>query len=130
MNNFNIITTTPYIIIHRYTSPTYVSTSTSATVSDMGRPYLMGEVRYNHACNNLEWFTGYRWEVVSATNIQIGISQDCVDILEWARKKINEEKQYISHCDDPIMKDLLEQKRQLDSKIKMTSILLNEVSSL
>jgi Tfp pilus assembly PilM family ATPase len=64
----------------------------------------------------MEVFNGSSWQMLSASYATVGLDQDVLDIVQWARKKRDEEMMWQSLANDnkavKIALDNLEQARQ------------------
>ena len=50
-----------------------------------------GMTRWNGSTQSLEVYDGHAWMVISSSISNIGLTGEAVSIMEWARKKMNEE---------------------------------------
>jgi hypothetical protein len=82
-----------------------------------------GMVRYNGM--NMEVYDGAGWLNISTT-ANISLNADTSGLLEWARKKRNEEQKIEKLKDNPAIADLLKQKADIDEKIKIVEILIRD----
>ena len=94
-------------------SPTYINMSSPSA----------GMVRYNG--NNMEVYDGVTWIQISTT-ANISLDTDTSGLLEWARKKRDEEQKIEKLKDNPAIADLLKQKADIDEKIKIVEILIRD----
>lgn len=83
---------------------------------------ITGMIRINGT--ELEVFNGSSWQMISTSYATVGLDQDVLDIVQWARKKRAEEIQWQSLAKDnkavKIALDNLEQARQqLDITTKL-----------
>lgn len=102
---------------------THVNTSASA----MG----VGEVRFNANSQSLEVYDGYVWKDVNMSHASVGLTSEAESLLDWAREKRNQEMQLEALSkSNPTIADLVEQKKNLDNKIKMVQILTKEESKI
>lgn len=82
-----------------------------------------GMVRYNGM--NMEVYDGAGWLNISTT-ANISLDTDTSGLLEWARKKRDEEQKIEKLKDNPAIADLLKQKADIDEKIKIVEILIRD----
>ena len=82
-----------------------------------------GMVRYNGI--NMEVYDGAGWLNISTT-ANISLNADTSGLLEWARKKRDEEQKIEKLKDNPAIADLLKQKADIDEKIKIVEILIRD----
>ena len=50
-----------------------------------------GMTRFNGNTQSLEVYDGHAWMVLSSSVASVGLTGEAVSIIEWARKKMNEE---------------------------------------
>lgn len=94
----------------------------SSTYINMSSPSA-GMVRYNGI--NMEVYDGAGWLNISTT-ANISLNADTSGLLEWARKKRDEEQKIEKLKDNPAIADLLKQKADIDEKIKIVEILIRD----
>jgi hypothetical protein len=83
---------------------------------------LTGMLRINGT--EMEVFNGHSWQMISTSYATVGLDQDVLDIVHWARKKRDEELAWQSLAKEnqavKIALDNLEQaRRQLDITAKL-----------
>jgi hypothetical protein len=76
-----------------------------------------GQMRYNTNSNVMEVWDGVAWKELSSGYTSVGLSSEAESLLDWARKKRDEE-QYLETMSEkyPIIKDL---KQQLDMAVAL-----------
>jgi len=94
-------------------SPTYINMSSPSA----------GMVRYNDY--NIEVYDGRTWIQMSNT-VTMSLDYNTLELLDWARKKRDEEIQIEKLKDNPAIADLLKQKADIDEKIKIVEILIRD----
>ena len=111
------------------------SNSTIITVSggNPGSTYIgnysnapgVGNMRYNPSNQNIEVYDGSTWIILSAHHTNINLSDDAVSLLEWARKKRDEdlERERLAQT-NPVIKDLVNQIKDKEEQIKMVITLI------
>ena len=82
-----------------------------------------GMVRYNGT--DMEVYDGSSWYKISST-ANIDIDYNTRMIMNWASKKMAEEKAIEKLKDNPTFADLLKQKADIEEKIKVVQILLKD----
>jgi hypothetical protein len=82
-----------------------------------------GMVRYNGT--DMEVYDGSSWYKMSST-VNIDIDYNTRMIMDWASKKMAEEKAIEKLKDNPTFTDLLKQKADIDEKIKIVEILIRD----
>lgn len=106
-----------------------IYTGNGLQVSSESLPYInmsassAGMVRYNGI--NMEVYDGAGWLNISTT-ANISLNADTSGLLEWARKKRDEEQKIEKLKDNPAIADLLKQKADIDEKIKIVEILIRD----
>ena len=72
-------------------------------------------------------YDGSTWIILSAHHTNINLSDDAVSLLEWARKKRNEELELERLAQtSPAIKDLVNQIKDKEEQIKIVQTLLKE----
>jgi hypothetical protein len=100
-------------------SPTYINTNSG----NQG----VGNLRYNTSTQNFEVYDGYTWVTINSSYTSVGLTSEAESLLDWAREKRNEELAIEAMAaTNPTIADLLNQKKDLDHKIKMVQILTKE----
>ena len=100
-------------------SPTYVNTN-SGTQS-------VGNMRFNTSNQSFEVYDGYNWIMPNSSYTSVGLTSEAESLLDWAGQKRDEEIAIEAMAaTNPTIADLLNQKKELDHKIKMVQILTKE----
>jgi hypothetical protein len=87
----------------------------------------VGNMRYNPNNQNIEVYDGSTWIILSAHHANINLSDEAVSLLEWARKKRNEELERERLAEtSPAIKDLVNQIKDKEEQIKIVQTLLKE----
>ena len=87
----------------------------------------VGNMRYNPNNQNIEVFDGSTWIILSAHHANINLSDDAVSLLEWARKKRDEELTLQRLAESsPVIKDLINQVKEKQEQIKVVQTLIKE----
>lgn len=103
---------------------TVMSGSTSYPYINMGNPSA-GMVRYNGNNQNFEVYDGSSWMTVSGNSTMLELNSDTQSLLEWARAKRGEEDYLKREAEkNPTIKDLVNQRNDIDHKITMVKTLL------
>jgi hypothetical protein len=72
-------------------------------------------------------YDGSTWIILSAHHANINLSDEAVSLLEWARKKRNEELERERLAEtSPAIKDLVNQIKDKEEQIKIVQTLLKE----
>jgi hypothetical protein len=81
-------------------------------------------VRFNVLSQFIEFYDGYTWQRIPTEDISFELNPTPSDALEWAIAKMNEEKRLEQLAQtNPTIKDLVDQKKSIDEKIKMVEVL-------
>ena len=84
-----------------------------------------GMLRYNGNNQNFEVYDGSSWMTISGNSSMVDLSHDAKELLEWARAKRAEEEYLKREAEkNPTIKDLLNQRDTIDSKITMVRTLI------
>lgn len=101
----------------------YVRNGTaSSTYIDMSRPSA-GMIRYNG--NNLEVYDGSGWLVISSTYAEVELDGLTMEILDWARHKMEEER-HLKHLADkhPAVADALQAVAKAEEQVRIVAALV------
>lgn len=84
-----------------------------------------GMMRYNGNNQNFEVYDGSSWMTISGNSSMVDLNNDAKELLEWARAKRAEENYIKREAErNPTIKDLLNQRDTIDSKITMVRTLI------
>ena len=87
----------------------------------------VGNMRYNPNSQNIEVYDGSTWIILSAHHTNINLSDEAVSLLEWARKKRNEELELERLAQtSPAIKDLITQIEEKEEQIRVVQSLIKE----
>ena len=87
----------------------------------------VGDVRYNVQMQRLEVYDGQIWIELSTGHASVGLTPDAERALDWANRKIAEEVELDRlAASNATIADLVNQKKELDDKIKMVQTLMKE----
>lgn len=87
----------------------------------------VGDVRFNTSKQSLEVYDGYNWTSINESHASVGLTPDAERAIDWAIKKQQEEMELeILALSNPAIADLLNQKKELDDKIKMVQTLVKD----
>lgn len=110
-----ITSTGPYISVRSSTSP-YINMSTPSA----------GMIRYNGNTSCVEIYDGSYWQVMNNFE-EVGLTPQANEILDWAKKKMEEERNYknlASH--HPAIAIALENLKRAEEQLKTTIHLSKE----
>ena len=98
---------------------TYINTSSG---------YMnVGDVRYNTNMQRLEVYDGNMWMELNTSHASVGLTPDAERAIDWAIRRQREDADLESLAkSNPAIADLLNQKKELDDKIKMVQTLVKD----
>jgi hypothetical protein len=86
---------------------------------------IQGMMRVNNT--DLEVFNGTGWQSLPSSYATVGLDQDVLDIVQWARKKRDEENAwYKLATTNEAVRIALEQLEQAKTRLELTAILSRE----
>lgn len=101
---------------------TYINTSSGSM--------NVGDCRYNTNMQRFEVYDGNMWTEINSSHASVGLTPDAEYAIEWAIKKQKEEMELeVLAKSNPAIADLLNQKKELDDKIKMVQTLVKNNAS-
>ena len=87
----------------------------------------VGNVRYNTTMQAFEVYDGNQWMTLSMTMAQVGLSGEAESLLDWARKKRDEETEwYKLASNSEAVRIALEQLEQAKQRLELTAILARD----
>ena len=87
----------------------------------------VGNMRYNTNTQNTEVYDGTNWTVLNMGHTTIGLNDEAESLLDWARKKRDEEMDRdLLAVANPTIKDLLEQIKEKEDQIQMVMNLIKK----
>ena len=114
----NIYSTSPSLQVTGGTVSTYINGYSGAQ--------CVGNMRYNTTSQKTEVFDGNNWIQLNMGTVSVGLSSEVESLLDWARKKRNEEYELERLAEtNPTIKDLVNQIKIKQEQIKMVQTLLN-----
>jgi hypothetical protein len=76
---------------------------------------------------DIEVFNGSGWQQISSSYATVTLDQDIVDVIQWARKKRNEEQELKKLSEENVaIKDLLNQIDEKQQQIQMVATLIRK----
>ena len=98
----------------------------SAPYINMNSPSA-GLMRYNGNGNNVEVYDGTTWHIMYSSQVHISLDNDTYDLLSWARKKRDEERELERQAaENPTIKDLANKVKLYQDQIKMVQTLMKK----
>jgi hypothetical protein len=87
----------------------------------------LGNMRYNPNSQNIEVFDGSIWVIMQASSAYISLDHEAVKLLEWVRKKRDEdlEVERLAETNSTI-KDLVNQVKEKQEQIRIVQALVKE----
>lgn len=98
--------------------------STSTYINNYSGSQGVGNMRYNTSSQRMEVFDGNNWMQLNMGSVTVGLNSDAESLLDWARKKRDEELAWESLAEDNkavkiALDNLEEARRQLDITAKL-----------
>ena len=93
-----------------------------------GSGYMnVGDMRYNPSQQRVEIYDGNHWIEMNMSHAVVGLTPNAELALDWAIRKQREDMELEALSkSNPTIADLVNQKKELDHKIKMVQILIKE----
>lgn len=109
-----------YIMVNGgFPANTYINTSSGFM--------NVGDVRYNTQMQRFEVYDGQMWLEINSSHASVGLTPDAENAIDWAIKKQREDRELEELAKtNPTVADLINQKKELDDKIKMVQTLMKE----
>ena len=86
---------------------------------------MTGMLRINGT--EMEVFNGSSWQMLSTSYATVGLDQDILDLVQWARKRRDEESKWYSLASsNEAVRIALEQLEQAKTRLELTAILSRE----
>ena len=87
----------------------------------------VGDLRYNVSIQRLEVYDGQMWIELNTSHASVGLTPEAERAIDWADRKQREDADLESLAkSNTTIADLVNQKTELDDKIKMVQILMKE----
>jgi hypothetical protein len=97
-----------------------VGGSVSTYINSHNGSQNVGNVRFNTTAQRMEVYDGNSWIAINMGGVNIGLNQEAESLLDWAKRKRNDEEQ---------LKILMERHpglRDLHDKLEMMKVLCHE----
>ena len=112
----------------KYTVVSGGNTSVPYVNQNLNNP-IQGMLRISGS--DMQVFDGNSWIVMNTSYATVGLSSDAESLLDWARKKRDEEMERdLLAATNPTIKDLLEQIKEKEDQIKMVMNLIKKEVSI
>lgn len=112
----------------KYTVVSGGNTSVPYVNQNLNNP-IQGMLRISGS--DLQVFDGNSWIVMNTSYATVGLSPDAESLLDWARKKRDEEMERdLLAVTNPTIKDLLEQIKEKEDQIQMVMNLIKKEVSI
>ena len=99
--------------------------SGSTYVNNFSGAQGVGNMRYNTSSQNIEIYDGNNWIPMQSGYTTVTMTPEAESLLDWAKTKRTEEDYLKAEAqNNPAIKDLLEQRKDIDSKIQMVKTLI------
>jgi len=91
----------------------------------------VGNIRFNTTNQNMEVYDGNGWILLQMDQVSVGLNHEAESILDWARKKRDEEIEIdLLAAANPAIKNLLEQIKEKEDQIQMVMTLIKKEVSI
>ena len=112
-----------YIIVSNNMSSTYINGYSGLQG--------VGNMRYNTSSQNMEVFDGNNWVMLSMSIPSIGLNSDAESLLDWAKKKRDEELELEKMANENLaIKDLVNQIKSKQDQLKMVQTLIKKETTV
>jgi CRISPR/Cas system CSM-associated protein Csm4 (group 5 of RAMP superfamily) len=112
-----------YIIVSNNMSSTYINGYSGLQG--------VGNMRYNTSSQNMEVFDGNNWVMLSMSIPSIGLNGDAESLLDWAKKKRDEELELEKMANENLaIKDLVNQIKSKQDQLKMVQTLIKKETTV
>ena len=91
----------------------------------------VGNLRFNTTNQSMEVYDGMSWITLQMGHVNVGLNADAELILDWAKKKRDEEIEIdLLAAANPTVKNLLEQIKEKEDQIQMVMTLIKKEISI
>ena len=91
----------------------------------------VGNIRFNTTNQNMEVYDGNGWILLQMGHVNVGLNADAESILDWAKKKRDEELELESLAEtNPTIKDLMETIKQKQEQISIVKALIKKETTV
>jgi hypothetical protein len=91
----------------------------------------VGNIRFNTVNQSMEVYDGNSWMHLQMGHVNVGLTLEAELILDWAKKKRDEEIQIdLLAAANPTVKNLLEQIKEKEDQIQMVMTLIKKEVSI
>jgi len=91
----------------------------------------VGNLRFNTSNQSMEVYDGMSWITLQMGHVNVALSADAESILDWAKKKRDEEIEIdLLAAANPTVKNLLEQIKEKEDQIQMVMTLIKKEVSI
>lgn len=117
----SVIGGSAYLNVGSYSGSTYVNGYSGAQG--------VGNIRYNTSTQKIEIFDGNNWITMNHGSATVSLSNEAIDILNWAKIKMAEDKELERLAKEhPSVKDLVDGINKKKDQIKMIQNLVKKES--
>jgi hypothetical protein len=104
----------------------------SSTYINTNSGYMnVGDMRFNPSQQRIEVYDGNHWVTLNSGHASVRLTSYAETVIDWAAKKMQEDMELeVLSKSSPAIADLVEQKKNLDDKIKMVQVLIKEEPKL
>ena len=115
----NLLTSGKYISVLGGGATNYINNYTGAQG--------VGNLRFNTAIQTMEVYDGNSWIQLYMGNATVGLNDEAESLLDWAKKKRNEEMELEAFAENnPTVRDLLNTIKQKQEQITIVKALIKK----
>jgi len=108
-----------------------IGSGTSNYINNYSGAQGVGNLRFNTSNQNMEVYDGSTWMQLQMDQVSVGLNHEAESILDWARKKRDEEIEIdLLAAANPTIKNLLEQIKEKEDQIQMVMTLIKKEVSI
>jgi hypothetical protein len=101
--------------------------SASNYINNFSGAQGVGNIRFNTTNQNMEVYDGNGWATLSMGHVSVGLNAEAESLLDWARKKRQEELDLeVLANSNPTIKDLMETIKQKQEQITIVKALIKK----
>ena len=91
----------------------------------------VGNLRFNTTNQSMEVYDGMAWLTLQMGHVNVGLTPDAESILDWAKKKRNEEMEIEALAEtNPTIRDLLETIKQKEEQLSIVRTLIKKETTV
>jgi len=116
------------MIKHVYTSGPYITTANNQATNYMNNysgAQGLGNIRFNTTIQGLEVYDGTMWHPVQMDTVNLSLTHDAVEAIDWVNQKRKEEHDIRALAERyPAVADQLAAVQEAEEKLRMLTLLV------